>query len=245
MNLYFYTSKFLAPLLLPSNFLFLSLVVFFYLGILRNRKNFKKIFYIFFITFSSISLFPIGENLIFHSLEKNYKDAKIPKNIDYIFVPGGDDMRIIQAIKLKNQYFPTKVKIIYSGGSGLLDKNTQDKGTLFVQTTIKNLNIDKKDIIFLPDSRNTIENFKQLERYLAKGRNKKILLVTSAFHMKRSLIIAKKKNIEAYGYPSNFYTGNYFSLIDYYQMIDISRNLFYFNVFFKELVGIFVAKTII
>jgi len=244
MNIYFYISKLLTPLLLPSNFLIFFLIIFFYLGIWRNKKQFKKIFCVFFIFFSLISLLPIGKNLIFYVLEKNYKNSKLPKNIDYIFVPSGGPERIVQAIKVKNQYLPANVKIIYSSGNSALDSNNgKDSETPFVQTIVKNSNIDKKDIIFLPNARNTIENFKRLNRYLTKDLNKKILLVTSASHMKRSLIIAKKNNIKAYGFPSSFYTrNNSFSLINFYQNINFQKNLSSFDIFFKEVLGIFVVK---
>tara|TARA_B110000977_G_scaffold37115_1_gene49866 strand:- start:209 stop:952 length:744 start_codon:yes stop_codon:yes gene_type:complete len=247
MNLYFYASKILTPLILPSNFLIFALVIFFYLGVYRNKDKFKKIFFVIFIIFSSISLLPIGENLIFYVLEKNYKNSKLPKNIDYIFVPSGSSERIVQAIKIKNQYLPTKVKIIYSSGNSALDSNKGiDSEAPFVQTIVNNSNIDKKDIVFLPNARNTIENFKQLNHYLGKGSDQKILLITSSFHMKRSLIIAKKNNIKAYGLPSNFYTkNNSFSLINFYQNINFIRNLSYFDRFFKELIGIFVVKIIL
>ena len=247
MNLYFYASKILTPLILPSNFLIFTLVIFFYLGIYRNKDKFKKIFFVIFIIFSSISLFPIGENLIFYMLEKNYKKNKLPKSIDYIFVPSGSSERIVQAIKIKKQYLPAKVKIIYSSGNSALDSNKGiDSEAPFVEIIINNLNINKKDIIFLPNARNTIENFKQLNHYLGKDSDKKILLITSPSHMKRSLIIGKKNNIKVYGFSSNFYTKNSsFSLINYYQNINFMRNLSYFDKFFKELIGIFIVKIIL
>ena len=247
MNLYFYASKILGPLIIPSNFLILGLVIFFYLGVWKNKDNFKKIFSIFFVIFSMISLLPIGNKLIYHVLEKNYKNNKLPKNIDYIFVPSGDIKRIVQAIKIKNHYLPDKVKILYSSGNVYLDpKNGEDSGAIFVQTIILNSNIDKEDIIFLPGARNTIENFKQLKRFLNRDKNKKILLVTSASHMKRSLMIAKKYNIETQGFPSSFKSRtNSFSLVNFYQNINIQRNLYYFDIFFKEMLGIFIVTVIL
>jgi uncharacterized SAM-binding protein YcdF (DUF218 family) len=98
MNLYFYASKIITPLILPSNFFIFALIIFFYLGILKKKEKFKKIFSIFFVLFSLISLLPLGENLIYYVLEKSYKNNKLPKNIDYIFVPSGSPERIVQAI---------------------------------------------------------------------------------------------------------------------------------------------------
>jgi|TARA_B110000977_G_scaffold172868_1_gene225591 uncharacterized SAM-binding protein YcdF (DUF218 family) len=247
MNIYFYASKILTPLILPSNFLVFALVVFFYLGVWKSKEKFKKIFCIFFIFFSSIALLPLGKVLIHHVLEKNYKNIKLPKNIDYIFVPSGSRERIVQAIKIKNNYLPKEIKILYSSGNVSLDKkNGKDFESDFVQTIILNSNMKKNDIIFLPNARNTIENFKQLKSYLIKNKNKKTLLVTSAFHMRRSLMIAKKYNIKIYKFPSFFYTSsNAFSLINFYQNTSVQNNLYYFDIFFKEIIGIAVTKIIL
>jgi len=244
MNLYFYASKILGPLILPSNFLILALVIFFYLGVWKNKDNFKKIFSILFIIFSMISLLPMGNKLIYHVLAKNYKNNKLPKNIDYIFVPSGDIKRIIHAVKIKNYYLPEKVKIIYSSGNVYLDpKSGQDSESSFTQIIIQNSNIDKEDIVLLPNARNTIENFKQLKLFLAKESNKKVLLVTSTYHMRRSLIIARKFDLKLVGFaPIASKKNNSFSLVNFYQHINFKQNLFSFDLFFRELVGILAVK---
>ena len=247
MNLYFYASKILAPLILSSNLLILALIVFFYLGVWRNNAKFKKIFYIFFVIFSIISVFPVGKSLIHHGLEKNYRNAKLPNKLDYIFVPSGSYERMIQAIKIKNNYLPNRVKIIYSTGIAYLDsKNGKDTQSELVQSIISSSNLSKEDIIFLPEARNTIENFKQLNKYLSGDRSKKILLITNAYHIKRSLIIAQKYNIPIQGFPSSFYASNKsFNLANYYQDINFSKNLRFFDIFFRELLGIFMIKVVL
>jgi len=247
MNLYFYASKIITPLLLPTNILFFLLILFVYLIVWKNKNKFKKIFFIFFIIFSSISLLPAGKGLIGHLLEKEYRNNQLPNNIDYIFVPSGDFKRVGKAIKIKNYYSPNKVKIIYSSGNAYLDPvNSKDFKSALDQAVLMNSNIDKKDIIILPNARNTIENFKQLKIFLSENKNKKILLVTSAFHMKRSLVIAEKNAIKMQGYPSSFVVRqNSFSFINFYQGIDVQKNLYYFNIFFKEIMGIFLAKVML
>ena len=54
--------------------------------------------------------------------------------------------------------------------------------------------------------------------------------------------VAKKYNIEIQGFPSSFKSrNNPFSLINFYQNINVQRNLYYFDVFFKEMLGIFIV----
>ena len=192
-------------------------------------------------------MLPVGKGLIGHLLEKEYRNNQLPNNIDYIFVPSGDLKRVGKAIKIKNYYSTNKVKIIYSSGNAYLDPvNSKDFESALDQAVLMNSNIDKKDIIILPNARNTIENFKQLKIFLSENKNKKILLVTSAFHMKRSLVIAEKNAIKMQGYPSSFVVRqNSFSFINFYQGIDVQKNLYYFNIFFKEIMGIFLAKVML
>ena len=177
-------------------------MIFFYLGILKNLKFFKKIFKIFFIIFSILVIFPIGKNLFYYFLEKEFYEQEIPNKIDYIFVPSGGTDRIVEAIRIKNKYNLSNTKILYSTGVAYLDKNKiTNKEENYTKNLILNSKIDQNDIIFLPNARNTLENFERLNSYLIKSNSKEshILLITHAFHIKRCLIFAKKHDI-------NFFT---------------------------------------
>lgn len=245
MDLYFYFAKILTPIIVPSNFIFFSIIFIFYFSFIKNIKFFRKIFYLIFFMFFLIGIFPIGQNLIYYYLEKNFTNLKIDNNFNYIFVPSGSPERLLKAINIKNKNFLIESKIIYSSGNSYLDKKKgKDQESNFSSDLIKNSNTNFNDIIFLPNARNTVENFQQLNNYLStvKG-NKKILLVTSAFHIRRCLLIAKKYNIEISVAPSSFYYNDKpFSFINFYQDISVQKNLFYFDVFFKEMISTFVIK---
>ena len=246
MDLYFYISKIATPLIVPSNFFILLLIVFFYIGFIKNKIFFRKFFIVIFIIFSTISIFPIGHNLIFFFLEKNFYSSKIPSKINYIFVPSGSRNRIISAINLIEDPNLDDIKIIYSSGIAYLDKNkSTDTEANLVKVLIENSKIDIDNIIFLPDARNTFENFKRLNEYLIiKDKlDSKILLVTDAFHMKRSLMMAKKFNLNISGFPSSYITKqDSVGLINSYQNISITNNLRKFDVFIKELISTSFAR---
>ena len=62
-----------------------------------------------------------------------------------------------------------EVKIIYSSGIAYLNKNnSKDSETNLAKNLILSSKIDKNDIIFLPNARNTFENFKRLNEFLIK-----------------------------------------------------------------------------
>ena len=241
MDLYFYISKIATPLIVPSNIFILSLIIFFYIGFIKNKIFFRKFFIVIFVIFSTISILPIGHNLIFFFLEKNFYSSKIPSKIDYIFVPSGSKNRIIYAINFVKDPNLADIKIIYSSGIAYLDKNkSTDSDANLVKSLITNSKIGIDNIIFLPDARNTFENFKRLNEYLiTKDKlDNKILLITDAFHMKRSLMMARKFNLNISGLSSSYITKkDSVGLINSYQNISIINNLRKFDVFIKELIS--------
>tara|TARA_B100000780_G_scaffold209800_1_gene149844 strand:+ start:673 stop:1419 length:747 start_codon:yes stop_codon:yes gene_type:complete len=246
VDLYFYISKIATPLIIPSNVLIFLLIIFFYIGFFKKKIFFRKCFTLIFIIFSIISIFPVGHNLIYFFLEKNYYEPKIPSQTDYIFVPSGSKKRIITAIDIKSDPKFKEVQIIYSSGIAYLDKNkSKDSETTFTKNLIGSSTLSKDSIIFLPEARNTFENFKRLNEFLIKKDRKtsKILLITDAFHMNRSIMIAKKFDLDIYYLPSGYITKNdSIGLINSYQNIRIINNLSKFDLFIKELISISFSK---
>ena len=115
----------------------------------------------------------------------------------------------IFALNFLNNLNIKDVKIIFSSGIPYLDKNNSiDSETILVKSLISSSKIGTENIIFLPNARNTFENFKRLNEFLI-DKNKdqsKILLITDAFHMKRSLMMAKKFNLNISSLPSSYIT---------------------------------------
>ena len=245
-DLYFYISKIVTPFIIPSNILTFLLIIFFYIGFIKNKIYVRKFFISIFIIFSTISIFPIGNNLIYFFLEKKFYNPEIPNKIDYIFVPSGSIKRTIFALNFLNNSNLKEVKIIFSSGIPYLDQNnSKDSGTSIVKSLVSSSKISSENIIFLPNARNTFENFKRLNEFLIeknKGQSK-ILLITDAFHMKRSLMMAKKFNINISSLPSNFLTKkDSVGLINTYQNISIVNNLRDFDTFIKELISTSISR---
>ena len=245
-DLYFYISKIATPLVVPSNIFIFLLIIFFYISFIKKNIFVRKFFISIFIIFSIISIFPIGNNLIYFFLEKKFYKPEIPSKIDYIFVPSGSIKRTIFALNFLNNSNLKEVKIIFSSGIPYLDKNnSKDSETNLVKSLISNSKVNSEDIIFLPNARNTFENFKRLNEFLIKkdkGQSK-ILLITDAFHVKRSLMMAKKFNLNISSLPSNYLTKkDSVGLINSYQKISIVNNLRDFDIFIKELISTSISR---
>ena len=142
------------------------------------------------------------------------------------------------ALKNKNS------KIIYIGGSGFLDNKNQISEVDVAKMFYDNIGFDLDRVQFVSGTRNTIEN-------LSEFKNLKInkpgdILITSAFHMNRSLMISKKLKLNLIPYAVDFRVSNSnISLINYYQSFSILHNLLNFNLFFREFLGTVVAKIVL
>ena len=93
---------------------------------------------------------------------------------------------------------------------------------------------------FIGKSRNTIENFKEIKELDLKY--SETILITSAYHMKRSMMIAKKQGLEVIPYPVNPISRSTTHLLNSYQVFDVTNNLSNFNTFFREILGIIAFK---
>ena len=236
-NLYFYLSKILAPLLNPTNFLFLALIILFIIYYKNKKKIIFKLLTITIFLLSIISFLPIG-NFGLKYLEKDFLNKESYQNIDNIVVLSGSDYRLIASIKLGNNYKHTE--IYYVGGNAYLIKSDMNDEINKAKKIYEELNFDMTRVKFVGQSRNTIENFKEIEKLNLN--DSKTVLITSAYHMKRSIIIAKDFGLKLIPYVVDPKTNRQSSLINIYQDFNISRNLANFNLFFREIIGIIVFK---
>lgn len=148
--------------------------------------------------------------------------------------------RFIQGIKLKEN---GKVShLLFTGGSANLapDKFNFTEGN-WIKTELRNFNIADTVLLFEKKSRNTIENIQYSKRILeAQHLPPPYLLVTSAFHMRRALLICKKANLQVVPYPCNYFAGK--SLFTFADFIPSAQTLSDWNTYIKEVAGYIVTS---
>ena len=184
-----------------------------------------------------VAFFPTG-TLGLKYLEKDFKIKKEYKNIKNILVLSGADERIIASISLAYQY--PEAKVFYVGGNAYLVQNNDNDDPTIAKKFYNDLNFDMDRINFIGKSRNTIENFKEIKELNLKY--SETVLITSAYHMKRSMMIAKKQGLELIPYPVNPISRSTTHLLNSYQVFDVTNNLSKFNTFFREILGIIAFK---
>ena len=252
--MYFYFSKILAPFLNLTNILFV-LLIFFFVIIFRFKIRYKFLFNIIIVLLIFISFLPIGRyGLKF--LEKDFIYQFKIKKVDNIFVLAGSEVleateiskkinlndngeRLIASVKLALEF--QNAKVIYIGGDGNLKKNTINEVDV-AKIFFKDVGFDLNRVEFIGNTRNTIENLKEIKKKNISNQNN--VLITSAFHMKRSMLISDKLNLKLVPYAVDFKSIASTSIFNYFQRFDVAENLRLFNIFFREMVGIVVFKVI-
>ena len=152
------------------------------------------------------------------SLTHNYKYGIVlggyssyNKEIQHIdFKDSGD--RLISAIEL---YKLGKIeKIIISGGNGELINNGM-KESEWSKSFLINMGIESKDILLENSSRNTMENAQNTAILIKNDISQKILLITSAVHMKRAKFCFNKNNFNIDCYPTDITNSDIVLSVDY------------------------------
>lgn len=112
-------------------------------------------------------------------------------------------MPSVRILKTAEYYKKYPKKIYISGGSPL--QNQESESSVYARELIS-LGVNPTDIIIEDNSKNTNENALFIKEKLNSIENKNIILITSAFHMKRSVAIFQKnmQEFEIIPAPCNY-----------------------------------------
>ncbi len=148
--------------------------------------------------------------------------------------------RFIQGVKLEET---GKVShLLISGGNASLNPDEFTEGK-WISLELQAFHIPDSTILIEKKSRNTLENIRFSKAILeAKHLPPPYLLVTSAFHMRRALLICKKAGIKVVAYPCNYFAGN--GITSAGDFIPSAQTLSDWNIYLKELVGYVVTAII-
>jgi uncharacterized SAM-binding protein YcdF (DUF218 family) len=148
--------------------------------------------------------------------------------------------RLFQTLELYHKDRVTRILI--TGGSGSIE-HPEHREAVYVKKYLKAISIPDSSIIIETSSKNTYENAVFTKRLLDSMQFKgSILLVTSSFHMRRSLAIFEKagyKNIVPY--VTNKITGERKFGIDYCFIPNVDA-VFSLNLILHEIVGYVTYK---
>ena len=114
---------------------------------------------------------------------------------------GGGISRLIEFAILSNKY--PEAKLVFTGGSGkLLSQNLKEADVL--EPLLDVLGVDQGRMIYENRSRNTYENATLTKTLINPGHGENWILITSAFHMPRSIGVFRKAGWNVIPYPVDY-----------------------------------------
>lgn len=250
-TLFWVLSKVVWAVLSPDHF-FILLLSFGFLALLLNRQRLAKWFIgLPTLAFLVITFLPINDWLLY-PLESRFQKPVLPEHIDGIIVLGGaedsalshawdefvgnDGMeRLTTTARLAKQ-FPN-AKVVFSGGSGRITEQHFNESKISRSFLIEQ-GITPSRIQLEGASRNTFENVKNTIQVIQPQSDENWILVTSAFHMPRSVGIFNRFDWQVIPYPTA-----YLSRPLEYQQIGLPmfhEHMFYTWIGVREWIGLTV-----
>lgn len=193
---------------------------------------------------------PVGP-LMLNWLEYQYeKPEKLPANISGIIVLGGmfdghlsretgeiaansNIERMICFTELAKKY--PNARKVFSGGSGDISHPDASEADV-ARAYLDRIGMDEKSVFYDMDSRNTYENAEFSKELMNPTEKQNWVLITSAFHMPRSVGIFEKLDWNVIPYPCDYNTTSKATDV-FGTPLDAMRNFRMLNIAVKELIG--------
>lgn len=251
-SVFFWLSKLSWLLISPHSVLFLWLCV--GIGLLWTNRNSgaKCVLTSLSISLLFLGLFPVGEWILI-PLENRYPPNPPLDNIDGVIVLSGAEQPRLASIRnqvavhgaaerglafmMIARRFPNTRLLFTGGNSSLL--NQQYKAADVAERMFAEQGLDVSQIVFERDSRNTYESV-VLSKSLMKPRsNQDWVLITTSWHMPRSMGVFCRAGWNVIPYPVDFETDGIISFkIDW----DLGEKLRLISVGMHEWLGILVYR---
>lgn len=220
----FFVKKLITFFILPPG---LFIVTFFLIALFRKRQR-----VILALSLSCgvavyfLSIEPVKDALL-SPLEEKYKK---PANIqgDVIVVLGGgsyntgvltDDSlkRLLTGFVLQKRL---NTPIILSGGSAITNLPESE----VMKTVLIELGVDKSKIYTDTNSRDTLGNAVFTKKICQANGFKKVILVTSAYHMPRSVLTFKQAGIDVIPYPTDFKMDKKYNIYSFFPKMNVLQD---------------------
>lgn len=249
-SLFFYISKLIWLIFSPDSLLLILIIfslVLLYIGKTQLAKITLSITSLLLIL---IALLPIGEWLLYPLESRFQTNPTLPEKIDGIIVLSGAENaelssiwkqvelnaaveRDLAFVRLAKRY--PNSRLIFTGGSGSLTKQ-EFKGADIAEKLFKQLGVNATKIIFERESRNTYENIIFSKNIIKPNKNENWILITTGWHMPRSIGISCKAGWSVIPFPVDHQTKK----DDLFRIdFNLSDNLKILKTGIKEWLGLF------
>lgn len=249
-SVFFYLSKLIWLLVSPDSLIFILILATLLLLYIGKVKQARIVLTITTSLLCLIALFPVGEWLL-NPLESRFQtNPELPEKIDGIIVLSGAEAtelshlwqqvelgesaeRDFMFLALARKY--PEAKLVFTGGTGSLTKQ-EYKAADIARDLFKQQNFDINRIVFERESRNTFENVSYSKKLVQPELNENWLLITTSWHMPRTVGIFCQAKWPVIPYPVDHLTkkGHLLRL-----NFNLSGNLNTLKTGIKEWLGLF------
>ena len=220
--MFFALSKTLGIMLLPSNFLIGIGIAGLILLFTRFARLGRKLVFASLVLLAVCGFSPLG-NLLLYPLEQRFPPWDGAGGApDGIVVLGGSIVsdlsaahgvpvfnasigRVIAAAGLAHRY--PQARIVFTGGSANLVSSDAAKEADYAMPVFESFGISRDRLIMERHSRNTEENAEFSKALVSPKAGERWLLVTSAYHMPRSIGIFRAAGFAVQPYPTDWRVG--------------------------------------
>lgn len=224
--------KILQEFLLPSTFIFVLILIGFYFWRFKKKSG-TIIIIVSILLYYILSITPIAD-LILSPLESQHqliKSSELDKADKIVLLLGkgeANTLRASEVIRISN-IKSQKVRIIISGTSALKTESNISKD---IKRYLIGQGIPSENTILDNQSRNTFESAKNIKEMMGQ---EPFFLVTSAYHMPRSIEAFQKMGTNPIPAPTDFKTEKDYNILDFFPK---SNNLQKSDLAFHEYFGI-------
>jgi uncharacterized SAM-binding protein YcdF (DUF218 family) len=211
--IYIFLKNFIGKLLLPTSLLGAIFLVGFIL--LRKKKEFLKYQYIFIcFWFFLIGCNPLVDFTLdkYENIHPRFQESSVKGKVNFVVVLGGGldftptqplssqlgpatSIRLLEGIRIHRLYPESKLVLTGHGGYPELTEAAAMASMAIA------LGVNKDDIIQDPLSENTFEHTQNLKNILM---GESFILVTSALHMNRSMLLFEHQQLRPIPAPTQF-----------------------------------------
>jgi uncharacterized SAM-binding protein YcdF (DUF218 family) len=214
-SIFFWTSKLAWLIIAPDNLLLFLLLISWILLWCGASRLAKRLIGFVTIALTVVAFFHVGEWLLYPLEVRFPTNPNLPQRIDGIIVLGGAENSVLSSLwnqeelddgserdivflELARRY--PNAQLVFTGGSGSMIHQDY-KAADVAKKLFKKLGLDISRVTFGRNSRNTFENVVLSKGLVKPDPGQKCILITTAWHMPRSVGIFCKAGWPVIPYP--------------------------------------------
>ena len=219
-DIFFYLSKYIWTVLSPDSLFIILLTLCLLLFLLRQMKKATLLLGLLVFCTLFLSFFSVGDWMLYPLESRFQHNPELPEHVDGIIVLGGSVIpdlsvewqqletnqfheRLSSFIQLAQLY--PDARLVFSGGNASTDEDKPTEAQI-AETYFLKSGISPERLLIENKARNTAENVSYSRQLASPQSNETWLMITTAYHMPRSMGVFCQQNWTVIPYPVDHQT---------------------------------------